>query len=191
VRDDAFSIWLDAPPQLSIGQSYRLTPKGWTLSDAYGFYRPASHIKLTCKYLGFQAIRFKLHDRIKQRPISFQSVIPETAQSNKRLCASRRSVKLCPTSNKHPRSMQRDNFRSHTGSMNQRIQISQGLLIDVPNYHTFYTRSTAYKKQGAPDRWSLIQQKFMLFICVTPRTKSKGLLIDGPLLSKNLCFLHV
>jgi hypothetical protein len=33
-------------------------PKGWTLSDAYGLYRPASHIKLTCKCLGFHAICF-------------------------------------------------------------------------------------------------------------------------------------
>jgi hypothetical protein len=72
--------------------------------------------------------------------------------------------------------------------------------------YVFYTRSTAYKKQGAldrrsliqqklifftrvaprtkkqgaPDRRSLIQQKFMLFTRVAPRTKSKGLLIGGP-----------
>jgi hypothetical protein len=48
--------------------------------------------------------------------------------------------------------------------VNQHVQISQELLIDVPNHHTFYTRSTTYKKQGAPDRRSLF--------------------------SKNLCFLH-
>jgi hypothetical protein len=35
-------------------------------------------------------------------------------------------------------------------------------------------RSTTYKKQGAPDQWSLTQQKLMLFTCVAPRTKSKG-----------------
>jgi hypothetical protein len=40
--------------------------------------------------------------------------------------------------------------------------------------------STAYKKQGAPDRRSLIQQKRMLFTRVTPRIKSKRLLINGP-----------
>jgi hypothetical protein len=51
--------------------------------------------------------------------------------------------------------------------------------------------STAYKKQGAPDRRFLIQQKLMLFTRVAPRTKSKGLPIGGPLFSKNLCFLHV
>jgi hypothetical protein len=41
-------------------------------------------------------------------------------------------------------------------------------------------RSTAYKKQGAPDWWSLTQQKLMLFTRVAPRTKSKGLPIDAP-----------
>jgi hypothetical protein len=40
--------------------------------------------------------------------------------------------------------------------------------------------STAYKKQEAPDRWSLTQQKLMLFTCVAHRTKSKGLPIDAP-----------
>jgi hypothetical protein len=35
-------------------------------------------------------------------------------------------------------------------------------------------RSTAYKKQGALDLRSFTQQKFMLFTCVAPRTKSKG-----------------
>jgi hypothetical protein len=35
-------------------------------------------------------------------------------------------------------------------------------------------RSTAYKKQGAPDRRSLTQQKLMLFTRVAPRRKSKG-----------------
>jgi hypothetical protein len=147
VRDDEFSIWSDAPPQLSIEYSSQSTPKGWTLPDAYGLYRPSSHIKLTCKYLGFQTIRFKFHDRIKQRPISFQIAIPRTAQGDKHLCASQRSVKLCPTSNKCPRSTQGVYFRSHARSANQRIQISQGLLINVPNHHTFYTCSTAYKKQ--------------------------------------------
>jgi hypothetical protein len=51
-------------------------------------------------------------------------------------------------------------------------------------------RNTAYKKQGAPDRRSLTQQKLIIFTCVAPHTKSKGLSIDGPLLSKNLAFLH-
>jgi hypothetical protein len=55
----------------------------------------------------------------------------------------------------------------------------------------FYIRSTAYKKQGAPDRWSLTRQKFRVFTCVAPHTKSNGLPIGGPLLSKNLAFLHV
>jgi hypothetical protein len=108
-------------------------PKGWTLPDVYGLYRSASHIKLTCKYLGFQSIRFKFHDRIKQRPISFQSAIPETTQGDNRLC----------------------------------------VLIDVPNHHTFYTCSTAYKKQGAPDQRST--HLLLLSAHISPRTKSKGL----------------
>jgi hypothetical protein len=135
-------------PQLSIGQSSRSVPKGWTLAGAYGLYRPTSHIKLACKYLGFQAIWFKFHDRIKHQPISFQSTIPRTAQGDKRLCVSRWSTKLCPTSNKRPRLTQGAYFRSHARSVNQRVQISQGLLIDVPNHHIFYTCSTAYKKEG-------------------------------------------
>jgi hypothetical protein len=56
--------------------------------------------------------------------------------------------------------------------------------------YAFYMRSTAYKKQEAPDWRFLTQQKFSLFTCVAPRTKSKGLPIGGHLLSKNLCFLH-
>jgi hypothetical protein len=51
--------------------------------------------------------------------------------------------------------------------------------------YAFYTRSTAYKKQGASDRRSLSQQKIMLFTRVAPRTKSKELPIGGPLLLKN------
>jgi hypothetical protein len=51
-------------------------------------------------------------------------------------------------------------------------------------------RSTAYKKQGAPDLRSLTQQKLRLFTCLAPHTKSKGLPIGGLLLSKNLVFLH-
>jgi hypothetical protein len=50
--------------------------------------------------------------------------------------------------------------------------------------------STAYKKQEAPDQRSLTQQQLMFFTYVAPRIKSKGLLIGGPLLRKNVCFLH-
>jgi hypothetical protein len=118
------------------------------LPNTYDLYRPTNHIKLTCKYLEFQAIRFKFHYRIKQRSIIFQSVIPGTVQGDKRLCTSQRSVKLCPTSNKCPRSTQGTYFRSHARLVNQRVQISQELLIDVPNHHTFYMHSITYKKQG-------------------------------------------
>jgi hypothetical protein len=71
---------------------------------------------------------------------------------------------------------------------------SKGLPIDGPLLSKnlcFYTLSTAYKKKGAPDRWSLTQQKLMFFTRVAPHTKSKGLPIDDHLFSKNLCFLHV
>jgi hypothetical protein len=49
-------------------------------------------------------------------------------------------------------------------------------------------RNTAYKKQGASDRWSFTQQKLSIFTYVTPHTKSERLPIDGLLLSKNLDF---
>jgi hypothetical protein len=70
---------------------------------------------------------------------------------------------------------------------------SKGLPINGPllsKKYAFYVCNTVYKKQGAPDRRSLTQQKIMLFTRVAPRTKSKGLPIDGLLLSKKLCFLH-
>jgi hypothetical protein len=66
---------------------------------------------------------------------------------------------------------------------------AKGLPISGPlsskNY-VFYRCSTVYKKQGAPDRRSLTQQKIMLFTRVALRTKSKGLPIGSPLLSKKL-----
>jgi hypothetical protein len=97
---------------------------------------------------------------------------------------------------------------------------SQGSRSTVPysaKVYSFYTCSTAYKKPGAPNRRSLIQQKvyafytcstaykklglpidgplfskkLMLFTRVAPHIKSQGLSISSPLLSKNLCFLHV
>jgi hypothetical protein len=64
------------------------------------------------------------------------------------------------------------------------------VFYSAKNY-IFYRHSTAYKKQGTPDWRSLTQQKVSLFTRVVPRTKSKGLPIDGPLLSKNIVFLYV
>jgi hypothetical protein len=46
-------------------------------------------------------------------------------------------------------------------------------LTQQQNY-AFHTRSSAYKKQGAPDWPSLIQRKLMLFTRVAPRTKKQG-----------------
>jgi hypothetical protein len=45
------------------------------------------------------------------------------------------------------------------------------------------------KKQGGPD-WLSLNIYLMFFTCAALHTKSKGLLIDGPLISI-LCFLHV
>jgi hypothetical protein len=70
---------------------------------------------------------------------------------------------------------------------------ARGSWLAVPysaKTYTFYMRSTAYKKQEAPDRRSLTQQKLSLFTYVAPHTKSKELSIGGPLLSKNLVFLY-
>jgi hypothetical protein len=69
----------------------------------------------------------------------------------------------------------------------------QELPIDSPLFSknvSFYMCRTAYKKPGAPDRRSLIQQKSMLYTHVAPHAKSQGLTIGGSLCSKNLCFLH-
>jgi hypothetical protein len=120
-----------------------------------------SHIKLTCKYLVFQAIRFKFHDQIKQRPISFQSVIPEP----------RKAINVYA---------HHDNLRSFAQLAISVPDRRNGLTSDC----THSQPTNAYKKQWAPERRSLTQQKIMLFTRVAPRTKSKGLSIDGPLLSK-------
>jgi hypothetical protein len=61
-----------------------------------------------------------------------------------------------------------------------------GLLLSEK--YAFYTRSTAYKKQGAPDQRSLTQRKSILFTRVAPRTKSKGLPNGSPLLNKKYAF---
>jgi DsbC/DsbD-like thiol-disulfide interchange protein len=50
----------------------------------------------------------------------------------------RRSAKLCQNKNKRPRSTQGAYFRSHTRSVNQRANISQGLPVDVPYYRLYF-----------------------------------------------------
>jgi hypothetical protein len=40
--------------------------------------------------------------------------------------------------NKHPRSTQGAHFQSHAWSANQRVQISQRLLINVPNHFLYF-----------------------------------------------------
>jgi hypothetical protein len=174
VRDDAFSIWSDVSPQLSIGQSSRSAPKGWTLSDIYDLYRPASHIKLTCKYLGFHAIHFKFHDRIKQWPTSFQSVIPGTVQGNKRFCTSRWSTKLCPTSNKRPCRRKRLTFdRMHDQRTNAYKSVRGSWLMSITII--LFTRvAPRIKSKRASDQCSTYF--LLLSTRASPRTKSNGLL---------------
>jgi hypothetical protein len=45
-------------------------------------------------------------------------------------------------------------------------------IVSAKNF-AFYTRSTVYKNQGAPDRWSLTQRKLMLFTHVASCTKTR------------------
>jgi hypothetical protein len=173
VRDGVFSIWSDIPPQLSIDQSSWSVPKGWTLLDAYSLYRPMSHIKLRCKYLGFQSIRFKFHDRIKQRPINFQSAIPGTVQVNKRLYVSWRYANLFPTSNKRPPSTQVAYFRSHARSANQHVQIRQGSWLTSLTIILFTRVALRIKSNEALDQRST--HFLLLSAHASPRTKSKWL----------------
>jgi hypothetical protein len=107
-------------------------------------------------YLDSGAIRFKFNNRVKQRPISFQSVTPGTTQGDKQFGALERSVRLCPISSKCSRWMQGAHFRSHAWSSNQHIQKVRGSRLISLNIY------------------------LMLFICAAPRTKSKGLPIDVP-----------
>jgi hypothetical protein len=71
-----------------------------------------------------------------------------------------------------------------------RVRISQGLPIDVPNHlFTFYTRITAYKKQGASDRCSI--HHLLLSAHASSCTKSKGLPIDTPYIYFQHAYRHV
>jgi hypothetical protein len=92
-------------------------------------------------------------------------------------------VKLCPNSNKHPRSTQGASFRSHAWSAYQRVQISQGLPINVPN-HLLYAQCRVQIRQGLsiddPNHLLYAQHRVQI---------SQGLLIDVP--NNFLYFLHV
>jgi hypothetical protein len=79
---------------------------------------------------------------------------------------------------------QRTNTYKKQGTPDRRSLTQQKLRL-------FTCVASHIKTQGAPDRRSLTQQKLRLFTCVAPHTKSKGLPVGGPLLSKNLGFLHV
>jgi hypothetical protein len=136
--------------------------------------------------LDFRPIRFKFHDRINQWLISFQSAISKIVQGDKRFYVSWRSVKLCLNSNKHPRLMQGSYFRSHVWSAYQHVQISQGLLIDLPN-HLLYAQHYVQISQGLPID---VPNYLLYFLHAQRRIQiSQGLLIDVP--NHLLYFLHV
>jgi hypothetical protein len=105
--------------------------------------------------LNFRAICFKFHYRINQRPISFQSAIPRTAQEDIHFYASWRYVKLCPNRNKHSRSTQGAYFHSYTWSANQSVKISQGLPIDVPN-NLLYFLHMQHHVEKVRGSWSML-----------------------------------
>jgi hypothetical protein len=195
-RDDVFLIWSDVSLQLSIGHPFDRRQKGkhyQTHTACIDHWIMLAYVQIL---VDFGSIHFKFHDRINHRSISFKSTIPGTMQGKKRLCATWQSVKLCPNSNKHSRSMRGVYFRSHARSAKQRIKISQGLPIDIPNHllyfshvqrhvqkvrgsqsmlHTisitFSTCIVTYKKQGAPDRCSI--QLLLLSSRASLCTKSK------------------
>jgi hypothetical protein len=163
---------------------------------------------LTCTHkLAHRAIRFKYHDRLQQRPISFQSATPETAQNDEHFYVYRRSVVLIPIIGS-TRSMQGADTRMHTRLMCQRVSKNKGLPIDVSlcfyyfqhAHHrvqqardsrltylfsstTFNMCIAVYKKEGAPDR--RIYLLLLLSACASPRTKSKGLSINV-----HICFYY-
>jgi hypothetical protein len=154
-------------------------------------------------YLDSGVIHFKFNDWVRQRSVGFQSATPVTVQDDDRFCTLGRSVRLRPLSNKRSRLMQRAHFRSHTQSVNQRVQKNKGSWLTSFNiYLILFTHAVSrIKKQGAPDWRPLISvlcflhtqhhvQKvrgsrlmshniyLILFIYTAPRTKSKRLLID-------------
>jgi hypothetical protein len=80
-RDDAFLIWSDALPQLSIGQPPDQRQKGKRCETHMACIDQRIILAYAQILLDFGAVRFKFHDRINQRPVSFQSAIPRIAQS--------------------------------------------------------------------------------------------------------------
>jgi hypothetical protein len=77
-RDDVFLISSDALPQLSIGQPPDRCQKGKRCQTHTTCINQQIILAYVQILLDFRAIRFKFHDRINQRPISFQSVISRT-----------------------------------------------------------------------------------------------------------------
>jgi hypothetical protein len=141
--------------------------------------RHTTSYNLHASNLALRTIRFKFHDRLKQRPIGFQSATLEPMQNNKCFCAYQHSVALDPITGS-TQSMQGADTRMHTRPMHQCVSKSKGLMIDVPlcfyyfqhahrriqkvrgywstlhtAFTTFSTCIAAYKKQGAPDRCSI------------------------------------
>jgi hypothetical protein len=83
-------------------------------------------------------------------------------------------VKLCPNRHKRPRSTQGAYFQSHARSVNQRVNISQGLPDWRPlsSLILFIFVALRTKSKGLPD-WCLLSS-LILFTRAIPQTKSKG-----------------
>jgi hypothetical protein len=75
-------------------------------------------------------------------------------------------------------------------------EVDGGMLPNTWNvdqlrkYYVLYLYMIKGIQVFLPMKLTSYPAKIYVFTCVAPRTKSKGLLIGGPLLSKNICFLH-
>jgi hypothetical protein len=125
------------------------------------------------------AIRFRFHDWLNHRLISFQSATPRTTQNDEHFCAYRRSVNLHPIISASP--IDARGLLPNARTVNvptrfsvQKVRGSRSTSLSTSN--TFYTHSATYKKQGASN-WhpSLVHTLLILFTCATPHKKSKGL----------------
>jgi hypothetical protein len=125
-------------------------------------------------YLDSGAIRFKFNDRVKQRPISFQSVTPGTTQGDKQFDSLERSVRLCPISSKCSRWMQGAHFRSHAWSSKQHIQKVRGSRLISLNIYLMLFICSAPRTKTRGSRLTSLIIYLMFFTCVALHTKSKG-----------------
>jgi hypothetical protein len=87
-RDDSFPIWSDASPHLTIGQPPDRRQNGKRCQTHMTCIDQRIILSYVQILIDFGAIRFKFHDRINQRSISFQNAILKTVQDDKCFCAS-------------------------------------------------------------------------------------------------------